>query len=73
MNFIKIMKLGLRLGVGFGIVLILMLTLGAISYARLGELDKEIDGMVTVQFPKTVQANNVIDAINAIARHLRNA
>ncbi len=72
MNFIKNMKLGLRLGVGFGIVLILMLTLGAISYARLGELDKEIDGMVTVQFPKTVQANNVIDSVNAIARHLRN-
>jgi methyl-accepting chemotaxis protein len=72
MNFIKNMKLGLRLGVGFGIVLILMLALGAISYQRLGDLDKEIDGMVTVQFPKTVQANNVIDAINGIARHLRN-
>jgi len=73
MNFIKNMKLGLRLGLGFGIVLVLMLTLGAISYQRLGDLDKEIDRTVTVQFPKTVQANNVIDAINGIARHLRNA
>ena len=72
MNFIKNMKLGLRLGVGFGIVLILMLTLGAISYQRLGDLNREIDDMAHVQFPKTVQANNVIDAINAIARHLRN-
>ena len=73
MNFIKNMKLGLRLGLGFGIVLVLMLVLGAISYQRLGDLDKEIDRTVTVQFPKTVQANNVIDAINGIARHLRNA
>jgi methyl-accepting chemotaxis protein len=72
MNFIKNMKLGLRLGLGFGIVLVLMLTLGAISYQRLGDLNHDIEDMNTVQFPKTVQANNVIDAINAIARHLRN-
>ena len=72
MNFIKNMKLGLRLGVGFGIVLILMLTLGAISYQRLGDLNAEIKDMVNVAFPKTVQANNVIDAVNNIARHLRN-
>ena len=72
MNFIKNMKLGVRLGVGFGIVLILMLTLGAISYQRLGELNAEIKDMVNVAFPKTVQANNVIDAVNNIARHLRN-
>jgi len=72
MNFIKNMKLGLRLGVGFGIVLILMLTLGAISYQRLGDLNAEIKDMTNVSFPKTVQANNVIDSINAIARHLRN-
>ena len=72
MNFIKNMKLGLRLGVGFGIVLILMLTLGAISYQRLGDLNAEIKDMTNVSFPKTVQANNVIDSVNAIARHLRN-
>ena len=72
MNFIKNMKLGLRLGVGFGIVLMLMMTLGAISYQRLGELNAEIKDMTNVSFPKTVQANNVIDAVNNIARHLRN-
>ena len=73
MNFIKNMKLGVRLGVGFGIVLILMLTLGAISYQRLGDLNHDIEDMNTVQFPKTVQANNVIDAVNTIAMQLRNA
>ena len=73
MNFIKNMKLGLRLGVGFGIVLILMLTLGTISYLRLGELNAEIKESNEVQFPKTVQANNVIDAVNTISMQLRNA
>ena len=73
MNFIKNMKLGLRLGLGFGIVLILMLTLGAISYLRLGELNAEIKDSTEVAFPKTVQANNVIDAVNTISMQLRNA
>ena len=73
MNFIKNMKLGVRLAVGFGTTLILMLALGAVSYQRLGELNQEIKDATNIEFPKTVQANNVIDAINAIARHLRNA
>ena len=73
MNFIKNMKLGLRLGVGFGTTLILMLVLGAIGYQRLGDLNQEIKDATNIEFPKTVQANNVIDAVNSIARHLRNA
>ena len=73
MNFIKNMKLGLRLGIGFAVTLILMMVLGVISYQRLGELNQEIKDTTYVSFPKTVQANNVIDAINTISRHLRNA
>ncbi|MEI8031133.1 MAG: MCP four helix bundle domain-containing protein, partial [Comamonadaceae bacterium] len=72
MNFINNMKIGLRLGLGFAITLTLMLVLGVISYQRLGELHAEIKESTDVQFPKTVQANNVIDAVNNIARHLRN-
>ena len=73
MNFIKNMKLGLRLGIGFAVTLILMMVLGVISYQRLGELNQEIKDTTYVSFPKTVQANNVIDAVNTISRHLRNA
>ena len=66
------LKIGLRLGIGFAITLVLLLVIGAVSYTRLAALNVEIESLVQDKFPKTVQANNVIDSINAIARHLRN-
>ncbi len=66
------LKLGVRLGIGFAITLVLLITLAATSYSRLGTLNTEIENMVNDKFPKTVLANDVIDAINVIARQLRN-
>ncbi|MBI4740480.1 MAG: methyl-accepting chemotaxis protein [Betaproteobacteria bacterium] len=67
------LKIGVRLGIGFAITLALLITIAVVGYLRLGALSGEIDVMVNDRFPKTVQANNVIDAINHIARNLRNA
>ena len=67
------MKLAMRLGLGFAVTLALMIVIAATSYTRLGALNTEIEDMINDKFPKTVQANNVIDALNAIARQLRNA
>ncbi len=67
------LKIGLRLGIGFAITLVLLITIATVSYIRVGTLNTEIEGMIDDKFPKTVQANNVIDAINSIARLLRNA
>lgn len=69
----KNMKIGVRLGIGFAVTLVFLITIAAVSYARLGALNNEVEILVNDQFPKTVQANNVIDAINNIARQLRNA
>ncbi len=69
----KNLKIGVRLGIGFGLVLLLLATISAVSITRLASLSSELDKVVNDRFPKTVQANNIIDAINAIARHLRNA
>ncbi len=69
----KNLKIGVRLGIGFGLVLILLVAISVLSTMRLTSLDNDIDRIVTDRFPKTVQANNMIDAINAIARQLRNA
>lgn len=66
------MKLALRLGLGFATTLILLVVIAVASYSRLGALNSEIDNMVNDKFPKTVLANDVIDAVNTIARHLRN-
>jgi methyl-accepting chemotaxis protein len=67
------LKIGLRLGIGFAITLVLLISIAAVSYIRVGTLNHEIEGMIDDKFPKTVQANNIIDAINSIARQLRNA
>ena len=69
----KNLKLGQRLSFGFGAILVLLVAISAVSYTSLTQLDSEIENMIDDKFPKTVQANNVIEAINAIARLLRNA
>jgi methyl-accepting chemotaxis protein len=67
------MKLAVRLGLGFAATLALLIVISVVSYTRLGALNQDIELMVNDRFPKTMQANEVIDAINAIARQLRNA
>jgi methyl-accepting chemotaxis protein len=67
------LKLGVRLGIGFAITLVLLIVIAIASYSRLGALNDNIELMVNDRFPKTVQANDMIDAINSIARQLRNA
>jgi methyl-accepting chemotaxis protein len=69
----KNLKIGVRLGVGFGITLILLVAITVIGYTRINSLNEGIDKMVNDRFPKTIQANDTIDAINTIARLLRNA
>ena len=69
----KNLKIGVRLGIGFGIVIALLILIASISYLRVGALNGEIENMVNDKFPKTVQANDMIDAMNTIARRLRNA
>jgi methyl-accepting chemotaxis protein len=67
------MKLAVRLGLGFAATLALLLIIAVVSYTRLSALKSNIELMVNDRFPKTVQANDMIDAINTIARQLRNA
>ena len=67
------LKIGVRLGIGFAITLLLLIAVAAVGYTRITSLDEEIENMVTDKFPKTVQANDIVDAINAIARIQRNS
>ncbi|MBS1140574.1 MAG: Histidine kinase, region:Bacterial chemotaxis sensory transducer, partial [Proteobacteria bacterium] len=69
----KNLKIGVRLGLGFGFVLILLTAISVISYTRLSSLNESINLMVNDRFPKTVIANEVVDQINIVARALRNA
>ena len=69
---LKNMKIGPRLGFGFGIIMTLLVIMGGVSIYEINVMDDEIDLMVNDRFPKTIQANNVIDNMNIIARALRN-
>ncbi|MBN8498914.1 MCP four helix bundle domain-containing protein, partial [Accumulibacter sp.] len=69
----KNLRIGARLGLGFGLVLVLMAALAATSYNRLDHLNGAITGMLKDRFPKTVWANDVIDQVNVVARATRGA
>jgi methyl-accepting chemotaxis protein len=73
MNMFASMKLGVRLGLGFAIVIVLLMISTWVSYSGLTDSAANIDRLVKDQFPKTVQANSIIDAVNVIARSTRNA
>jgi methyl-accepting chemotaxis protein len=67
------MKLGVRLGLGFAVVLLLMLVLAVVSYTRFSALNTAVETVVDDYFPKTVMANEAVDQINITARAIRNA
>jgi methyl-accepting chemotaxis protein len=67
------MKIGMRLGLGFGIVVMLMAGIAFLAISRMASLNQSIDLLINDRYPKTVWANNVIDNINIIARSMRNA
>jgi methyl-accepting chemotaxis protein len=62
-----------RLLAGFGIVMFLSALLAFIALFSIRTINGDIDRIVNDRWPKTVQANNIIDNINVIARALRNA
>ena len=69
----KNLKIGTRLGLGFGLVLVLLMIISGIAYQRVGQVGNDVDNLVNDKFPKTVWANNIGDQINVIARALRNS
>lgn len=66
------MKVGTRLGLGYGGVILLLVIIAGVSLNSMNSLLSGIDDMVNDKFPKTVWSNNVINNINVIARAMRN-
>ena len=68
----KNLKIGVRLGLGFGLVVLLLVVISTLGYTRLVMLNGEIDEMVNDKFVKTVQANDIIEAydVQKIAQEL---
>ena len=68
----KNMKIGVRLAIGFCATLVLLIIVAGIGMSRINQINGDIRSLVQQDFPKTVVANDVVDAINVNARVLRN-
>ena len=68
----KNLKIGIRLGVGFAIALLLLITVATIGVLRSGELQSDIVGLVKDKNVKVRIANDLVDDLNSIGRFHRN-
>ncbi|MHB0927218.1 MAG: methyl-accepting chemotaxis protein [Gallionellaceae bacterium] len=67
------MKVGTRLGLGFGAVIVLLIIVAFLGITNMRGIQAQLDDIVNDEFPKTVQANNVIDAVNGIGIFMRDS
>ncbi|TAH52005.1 MAG: methyl-accepting chemotaxis protein, partial [Betaproteobacteria bacterium] len=69
----KNLKISLRLAIGFGVTLALLILLAVVAGTRVGTLNELLTVQVKELFPKTVIANGILAEVNVTARALRNA
>ena len=67
------MKVGVRLGLGFGLIVALMLIAAAMSIHRISGLNHSIDLIIKNRYPKIVAIGELQNKISDQARFLRNA
>ncbi|MDE3226571.1 MAG: MCP four helix bundle domain-containing protein, partial [Nitrospirota bacterium] len=65
------MKLGVRLGLGFAVVLVLMLVASGIGIMNLGNFNEITAKIVGWSFPKITLVNDTIKSTLDNARHVR--
>ena len=66
------MKIGMKLGAGFGVAVVLIAVISLLSIVRLGSIGHSINVILTDKFPKTVMSNDIVDNSNIVARSARN-
>ena len=66
------MKIGVRLGLAFSLVLTLLAAIILFSIASLKSLNKGTDQIVNDKYPKVVIAYEILDEVNRNARHIHN-
>ena len=67
---IRMMSIGQRLAIGFGVVIALLIILAAISYVRISSLNQEMTVMVKESYPKTIVANEIKADLNEMTRNM---
>jgi methyl-accepting chemotaxis protein len=72
-NFIKNLKIGARLAVGFGFVLVLLIAIAYVAITRINSLNAATDEIVKDRYVKVNLATTIRGGVNVQARFLRNA
>ena len=67
------LRIGVRLAFGFALTLVLLMVVATLGVTRINTLNHEVAALVHDKFPKAVATNDMVGAINVIARRLRNA
>ena len=65
------MKIGLKLGIGFGVLIVALVVIVLFAINGMSNINDEVDDMANDKFPKTIWANNIIDALNMAAKATR--
>jgi methyl-accepting chemotaxis protein len=68
----KNLKIGVRLGAGFGLVLVLLTIIATIAVLRISELNNDIEVVVGDSMPKSVMANNLLGHAAEVSVAIRN-
>jgi len=66
------LKIGMRLSLGFGVLLALMLAVGVYGLTAIKSLHRDINLLVEDRMVKVDQANTIMHNVNIVARALRN-
>ncbi|OWY29334.1 methyl-accepting chemotaxis protein [Herbaspirillum robiniae] len=69
---LKNTKIGIRLAIGFAVMVVLLVCVGGLGLSRMAELNRQMDGVTNNLYPKTVLANDVVLQENVILRSTRN-
>jgi methyl-accepting chemotaxis protein len=67
------MKVGTRLGLGFGAVIVLLIIVALLGITNMRGIQTQLDDIVNDEFPKTAQANSIVEGINAIGIFMRDS
>lgn len=71
MKYVTLM-IGHRLLLGFGLLMLLLVTMSALSISRLSNLNQHMREVIGNRYPKTVLATDIDNQINIVARSMRN-
>jgi methyl-accepting chemotaxis protein len=66
------LKVRTQLGIGFAIIIVVMLVIGFLAFSRLSQLNSAMDEIVHGLYPKTVHSNALIDNMNTVRVANRN-